>query len=241
MHRAFRLVVALPLLASSAPAFAQAPQQPRSATVTVTGSGEAELKPDLARVQIQVGTMADTLQQVVDLNRAATDRVLAKLQSIGVKREDIRTLNLQTFPTPTRFGNDGREIRSPRYTANHQLRVITRDIEGVGKLAGEIATIDGVSFQSLTWALDKKDEGMDIARRGAVQDARRQAETYADAAGVKLGRLIEIRDGVAHPFGGVREEAPVAMSARGSEPIPVIPPATLNYTATIQMEWEIAP
>jgi len=98
-----------------------------------------------------------------------------------------------------------------------------------------------VSFQSLTWALDKKDEGMDIARRGAVQDARRQAELYAEAAGVKLGRLVEIRDGVAHPYGGMREEAPMAMAARGSEPVPVVPPATLSYTATIQMVWEIAP
>lgn len=239
MRRAHRSLLLLPFLLAAAPALSQTP--PRPATINVTGSGEAELKPDLARVQILVSTPADTLQQAVDLNRAATDRVLGKLQAIGVKREDIRTINLQTFPTPPRYGNDGREIRAPRYTANHQLRIVTRDIEGVGKLAGEITTIEGVSFQSLTWALDKKDEGMDIARRGAVQDARRQAELYAEAAGVKLGRLIEIRDGVAHPYGGGREEAPMAMAARSSEPVPVVPPATLSYTATIQMVWEIAP
>jgi uncharacterized protein YggE len=234
-----RSLVIVPLLLT-APALAETPQ-PRPATIAVTGAGEAELKPDFARVLILVSTPADTLQQAVDMNRAATDRVMAKLQSIGVKRDDIRTVNLQTFPTPARHGPDGREIRAPRYTANHQLRVTTRDIEGVGRLAGEIATIEGVNFQSLTWALDKKDAGIDIARRGAVQDARRQAELYAEAAGVKLGRLIEIRDGVVHPYGGVREDAPVAMAARGGEPIPVVPPATLNYTATIQMVWEIAP
>jgi uncharacterized protein YggE len=238
MRSAIRLLALLPLLLA-APSHAQDPA-PRPPDITVTGSGEAELKPDFARLTILVGTPADTLQQAVDANRAATDRVLARLQSVGVRREDIRTVSLQTFPTPPRIGNDGREIRGPRFTANHQLRITTRDIDGVGRLAGEIVAVEGVNFQSLVWGLDRKDEGIDIARREAVRDARRQAELYAEAAGVKLGRLMEIRDGVAHPFGGAREDAPLAMAAR-AEPMPVVPPASLRYTATIQMVWEIVP
>ncbi len=237
--RSLPLLALLPLAVAS-PALAQAPA-PRPPAVSVTGLGEVEVKPDFARLLILVSTPADTLEGAVDANRSTTERVLARLQGAGVKREDIRTVNLQTFPTPPRYGNDGREIAGPRFTANHQMRITTRDIEGVGRLAGEVVTVEGVSFQSLTFSLDRKDRGIDLARRSAVEDARRQAGLYAEAAGVKLGRLMEIRDGAAQASGGVREDVGMAMSARSAEPVPVIPPATLTFTATIQMVWEMAP
>lgn len=223
-----------------APVHAQDPG-PRPATISVNGTGEAELKPDFARILVTVGTQADTVGQAVDANRTATERVLARIQGLGVKREDIRTANFQVFETPQRVDRDGREIKAPRFTAEHQLRIVTRDIEGVGRLSGELLASGDMTFQSLAWGLDRQEAGEDQARRNAVGDARRQAQVFAEAAGVKLGRLVEIRDGSVHPYAPERD-MPMRMSAaKAAEALPIVPPATVRYSANVQMVWEIAP
>jgi uncharacterized protein len=233
------LVLAVLAAISFSPSLAQ-DSAPRPATIGVNGTGESQLKPDFARILVTVGTQADTVGKAVDENRTATERVLARIQGLGVKREDIQTANFQVFETPQRVDREGREIKAPRYTAEHQLRVVTRDIDGVGRLSGEILASGDMTFQSLLWGLDRQQEGEDEARRNAVADARRQAQVFADAAGVKLGRLIEIRDGSVQPYSPERD-MPMRMSAKAAEALPIVPPATVRYTANIQMVWEVAP
>jgi uncharacterized protein YggE len=211
------------------PAAAQDDGRPRTPVISVSGTGEAELKPDFARLLVTVSTQADTVAPAVDANRTATERVL-----------DIRTQNFQVFQTPPRVGPDGREMKTPRFTVNHQLRIVTRDIDGVGKLTGAIVGSDDMMFQSLSWGLDRQEEGADEARRAAVRDARRQAEVYAEAAQVKLGRLLEIRDGTARPF-EPEMAMPMRMAAKAPDAVPIVPPATVRYRADVQMVWEIAP
>ncbi len=218
------LLLALPATAQDAP--------PKPATISVMGAAEVQLKPDFAHLFATVGTTGETVGQASEANRAATERVLARLQAIGVKREDVRTLNLQVIQTPPRVDNEGREIRVPRFTANHVLRVTTRELDGVGRLVGEILSTGDLTFQSLVWGLDRQDESLD--------DARRQAEIYSGAAGVKLGRILEIRDGDAPSF---KTEGDVAMrmSAAPGPDLAVVPPAFVRAAASVQMVWEIAP
>jgi uncharacterized protein YggE len=232
---------AVAAFAVSMPAQAQ-DQGSRRGTISVTGSGEAQLKPDFARILVSVGTQADTIAQAVDANRTATERVLARIRDLGVKREDIRTANFQVYQTPPRVGPDGRETKVPKFTANHQLRIVSRDLDGVGRLSGEILASGDMTFQSLAWGLDRQEEGRDAARREAVKDARRQAEVYAGAAGVQLGKLVEIRDGSVQTFEAAEADMPMRMSvAKAAEPLPIVPPATVRSTATVQMVFEIAP
>ncbi|WP_414472483.1 SIMPL domain-containing protein [Microvirga sp. M2] len=223
-------------LASAAHAQTPAARQP---TISVTGTGEAELKPDFATIHVSVETTGDTVAQASSANRAGTERVLARIQGLGIGKDDIQTANFQVFQTPPRLGPDGREIKVPKFSANHQLRIKTRNIDGVGQLAGEILASGDMTFQSVSFGLDRQEEGGDKAREAAVRDARRQAEVYAGAAGVALGRLIEIRDGSAQPF----EPQPMMrtqMAFKAADSIPLVPPATIRYTANVQLVWELA-
>jgi uncharacterized protein YggE len=237
------LALATPAL-SVTPVLAQDAQQarPRPATITVSGTGEAELKPDFAHLFVAVETQADTVPKAVEANRTSSEEVLTRIQALGVKKDDIRTENFQVFQTPPRTDKLGNEVKAPKFTANHRLRIKTRDLDGVGRLAGEILGSSNMLFQSVSFGLDRQDEGDDAARRAAVSDAKRQAQVYADAAGVKLGRLLEIRDGSAQPY-----EAPngdmqmMAVRAKTADSVPIVPPATLRYTSGVQIVWEIAP
>lgn len=232
---------ALAALILANPVQAQTPT-PRQPTISVMGTGEVELKPDYARLIVTVATEAETVAQAAAANGTATERVLARIQSLGVKREDIRTGNFQVFQTPQppeEIRRNGKDKTT--FTAQHQLRITTRDLDGVGRLAGEILASGDMTFQSVSFGLDRQEEGADKAREAAVRDARRQAEVYASAAGVSLGRLMEIRDGSAQPFEPQPEmmRMQMAMSKSGNA-VPIVPPATIRYTANIQMVWEMA-
>ena len=230
--------IALAAILLAAPASAQE-AAPRIPSVAVTGAGEADLKPDFARILVAAVTQADTVQQAAEANRSATERVLARIQGLGVKREDIETASFQVFQTP-RFGPDGREQRAPRFTARHQLRVTSRDLAGVGRLAGEILASGDITFRAVSWGLDRPEASADAARREAVRDARRQAEVYAEAAGVRLGRLLEIREGSVHRPGLPDAEIAMRMSAPSPTPeVPLVPPASVRHEATVQMVFEI--
>jgi uncharacterized protein YggE len=233
-------VAALAGLALASPALAQADTTPRAPTISVMGTGEVELKPNFARVFVTVATQADTVAQAASQNRAATERVLARIENLGIKRDDIQTANFQVFQTPQQYTPDGKEVKTPKFSANHQLSITTRDLDEVGRLAGEILASGDMTFQSVSWGLDRQEEGADRAREAAVRDARRQAEVYAAAAGVSLGRLTEIREGSAQPF-EPRPEMRMQMAlAKGAEAVPIVPPASIRYTSSVQMVWEMA-
>jgi uncharacterized protein YggE len=213
--------------------------QSRPATISVSGTGEAELKPDFAHLFIAVETQADTVPKAVEANRASTEEVLARIQGLGIKKDDIRTENFQVFQTPPRTDRLGNEVKVPKFTANHRLRIKTRDLDGVGRLAGEVLASSNMLFQSVIFGLDRQEEGGDAARRAAVSDAKRQAQVYADAAGVRLGRLLEIRDGSAQSYEPRGEMLAMGARAKTADAVPIVPPATLRYMASVQLVWEI--
>lgn len=221
---------------AAAPAFAQEQKAPIVPTISVMGTGEAELKPDFARILVSVETQADTLAQASSANNAASERVLERIQSLGIKKDDIRTVNFQVFQSP-QVEKPARP--TPKFTANHQIQVTTRDLPGLGKLAGEILASGDMTFQSVSFGLDRQDAGADKAREAAVADARRQAGIYAKAAGVTLGRLIEIRDGSAQPYQPQPEMRMRMAMAKGADEVPIVPPATIRYNAGVQMVWEM--
>lgn len=219
------------------PAVAQT--TPRQPTITVGGMAEVELKPDLARIVAVVATQADGAAQAGELNRAATDRLLAKLAASGVKREDIRTTGVQVSPVAPRPRPDGTpDPRPPRFAANHTLRILTRDIDGVGRLSGEILAVGDTLLQSVTFGRDKDTEAEDEARRAAVANARHQAEVFALAAGVRLGRLVEIRNGSVQPVGPVAEPM-MRMAAVREQALTLVPPASVRTSASVEMVFEI--
>ena len=229
------LGLATPVLAQQAPA-------PRQPTISVMGTGEAELKPDFATIVVMVETEGDTVPKVVADNKTSSDAAIARIEALGVKKDDVRTQNFQVFETPIRTDKNGAEIKVPKFTAQHRLRIKITDLDGVGRIAGEILAGRNMLFQSVSFGLNRQEEGGDAARRAAVKDARRQAELYAEAAGVGLGKLLTISDGSAQPYAAEFDNSTQMRTMAKAAPMeaPIVPPATLRYTANIQMTWEIA-
>ena len=81
-------------------------------------------------------------------------------------------------------------------------------------------------YRTVRYGIKDEERAIDDARRAAVKDARRQAEVYADAAGVKLAEVLEIFDGVGQNLGS--EASLRAATPNVGESSPMAHPVVLS-------------
>ncbi|MGY6646814.1 MAG: SIMPL domain-containing protein [Salinarimonas sp.] len=229
--------ILLALLMLAAPL--QASETAREGRIVVSGSGTVEREPDYANIHVSVMTRAETIVEAVDANNDAVEAALARLEARGIVRDDIETSGFRVFETPDHRRNDDALREPPGFTATHQLRIKTREIDEVGALAGDILGLEGMTFQGLGFALDDDTQAQDEARRRAVADATRQARVLAEAAGVSLGRLMLVGDAAASAI-SPRGEGMMMARMDAASAVPIVPPASLGYEASVRMEWAIA-
>lgn len=171
---------------------------PQDSTVTdgisVSGLGEVRTEPDIAIINIGIEASGATVQEARDKGADAANKLIASLKSNGVEEKDILTTSVNLYPQYFYSQNDPPRITG--YIANNQLAVTVRDLEKAGKVIddGVAAGGDAARLQGIQFGIDDPEPLLKEAREKAVADARSRAETYAAAAGVKLGAIVAISE-----------------------------------------------
>ncbi|ASR11299.1 SIMPL domain-containing protein (plasmid) [Rhizobium leguminosarum bv. viciae] len=190
-------LLALPL-AAAAPAFAQE-AKPREPVISVTGDGESSVAPDMAVVNLAVVKQAKTAREALDENNKAMNDVLAALKSGGIAERDLQTSGFSiqpqyNYPQPV----DGQQ-QQPQligYQTINSVTVRLRDLAKLGAVIDQSVTLGINQGGEIQFTNDKPDAAIDEARKAAVADAVKRAKTLSEAAGVKLGRILEINENV---------------------------------------------
>jgi hypothetical protein len=181
-------------LALAAPAaFAQSPQPPR---IVVIGEGEAAVAPDLALLSLGVMREADTAGAALDEANKAMAAVIADLKAAGVADRDLQTSGLQILPRYT-FTNrpDGvQESQLVGYQVANTLSVRVREIGRAGELLDRAVRLGVNQNTSISFTNQDASDVLTQARKRAVEDAMARARTLAEAAGVTLGRVLEMSE-----------------------------------------------
>ncbi len=183
------LCLALPI-ATAAMAQDAAPNR-----LTVTGTGVVSGIPDLAVLTLGVTSRGDTAAEAMDATSAATADVLALLAETGVADTDMQTSDLSLSPVWSNrnsVSGGGDEITG--FRASNTVTVRIRDLDGMGEVLDAAIGAGANEFRELRFALQNPAPALDEARRLAVADARARAETYAEAAGVTLGNVLELSE-----------------------------------------------
>ncbi len=236
-----RAVIALAALLAIQPALAQPqPHGPRPATMSMAGEGLVSAAPDIAIVNAGVVTDGKTARAAVDANSAAMDKVIAAVKAAGVEDRDIATSGFNVQPQwhyPDRRPDvPAEQPRILGYEVRNELRVRVRDIAGLGAILDAALTSGSNQMSGLVFDVSDRTVKLDEARRQAVADARRKAEIYAAAAGVKLGRIVSISEDVR---GG---PSPVMARADFSEAKAMAVPIAAGereLAVSVQITWEI--
>jgi uncharacterized protein len=175
--------------------------------ISVSGVGEVKTKPDMAIINTGVTSEAPTAQEALSKNNAAMTAVLAALKNAGVAEEDIQTSNFSVSPQypPYQPG----QTTTPRisgYQVSNQVTARVKDLAKLGSILDTLVRAGSNQMHGISFDVDEPKPFLDDARKKAVADARAKAELYAAAAGVSLGRVVQISE-----TGGIIMPPPMPM------------------------------
>jgi hypothetical protein len=233
------LFVAALGMAAIAPAEAQvvsatsAPALLDGALLTVNAEGKTAIAPDLATINIGVVTQGATADAAVSQNTAKMNAVMAALKKTGIADKDIQTSNLSVNPQYQYNQNEAPKLTG--YEANNQVTVKVRNLKNVGKAVDAVVGVGSNQVNGISFGLEDDTKALDIARADAVKKARARAQIYANAAGMKLDRILSISEGgaAAAPY-----PMPVAMArADMAKSAPPVSPGELDLTADVSVTF----
>lgn len=232
-----RLITAAFLAISLAlPALAQGSGGP--ASITVTGEGKVEMRPDMATVTLGVQTQEDDASTALSGNSESVAAVLNWLTEAGVAETDMQTSGLSLSPVYGNSRSSGYEAPEVvGFMASNMVTVRVKALDSLGGVLDAVVKNGANTFNGLSFGLQDPAPATDDARRRAVADARHRAELYAEAAGVTLGEVLSISEqsGYNPPQPMMMREA--AFDSSGSVPVAE---GQVEVSATVTIVYAIA-
>jgi uncharacterized protein YggE len=207
---------------------ADAPEQ----LITVSGEAMTTAVPDQVSISLGVATQGKSAREASDANARVMTAVLAAIKAAGVAERDVQTARLSLQPQFEQPKNG-----PPRLTGFHAGNEVSVKLREVGKLADLIdrAVAAGANEMSgIEFSISDRSKRLDAARADAIADARRKAEIYANAAGVKLGRAVAITEN------GGTSPPPRPTAAFRAATTPVAP-GELALHASVTVSYELTP
>lgn len=204
----------LPVLAiltlTLTPAFAQAPQEGRNVILT-TGVGRVDVTPDQATLTVGATIQRPSAAEAwTETSRLAT-QMLARMQQLGVRKEQVRTSAIQLIPIYATPGAMHGQPQISGYQGSYTATLTLDDLSLVGRVIDTAVEAGANNLFGISFGLRDASKARKEALTLAVREAREKAEVIAQAAGLQLRgveRIVEsgitvptIRLGMANPGG----------------------------------------
>lgn len=158
----------------------------------VSATGQTETRPDEANISVGVSSIGATSETATSANNVKINAVVGALKALGVAEADMQTQQLSV----SRIGYGANRNK---FEASNTITIRVRDVSKAGA-AVQAATRAGANILS---GPDLRVSDPEAASKGAYaaayKTARARADTYAEAAGLKVVRVLVIRDGGAAP------------------------------------------
>lgn len=192
------LVSALVIATSLTPAALSAHEHKgKEPVIVVSGSGDASVAPDLAVVTLSVAETRKTAREALDVTNGSMAKVIEALKKEGIAARDLQTSGLSIQAQYIYPENDDGAPKPPvltGYAVSNSLTIRIRDIAKVGGVIDQAVTLGVNQGGDIRFTNEDPSKTVSTARTEAVKDAIEKAKTLADAAGVKLGRILEISE-----------------------------------------------
>jgi hypothetical protein len=227
-RRLFRTLFALAIAAAAlTPLSALAAER----LITVAGEATVAVAPDMAVIRIGVTSQGKTAHEASDANAKHMTKVLAAIKGTGVADRDVQTsrLSLQPQYDPNKSGT----ARLLGFLVTNQVTIKIRDIGKLPVILDTAIAAGANEMSGIEFVVSEQSKLLDQARDDAIADARRKAELYAKAAGVKLGKVVAISEEGSSP-----PPRPVMQAMRAGA-VPVAPGEQM-LRASVTVSYDIS-
>lgn len=222
--------------------FAASSHHERLSTINVMGEGKVAIAPDIAAISVGVVREAKTARAALTANNNAMAKVLDAMKAQGIASKDLQTSGFNISPRyyypPREKNHQQKPPKIVGYTVSNNLSVRIRDLKKVGEVLDQVVTLGVNSGGNIQFLNDNPKQVLKQARKAAMADAIEKAKTLADAAGVSLGKILEISENSRSPRPMPMARGKFAAEAMMADSVPVASGEN-TYHVTVNVNWEI--
>jgi uncharacterized protein YggE len=214
--------------------------------LSLSAQGRVGRAPDLALFTAGVTSQGKTAGAALTANSADMNRVIAALKAAGIGDKDIQTSDLGLTPiyAQQRTLPDGQVVPAqPQiigYRVNNSVSVRQRDLKQFGRVLDTLVAAGANQIDGPRFELDNADAATDEARTIAVKKARKRADLYAAAAGMKVLRVLSISESGGYVPLPMMVNARMVAEDYGAAPTPVAS-GEVSMSVSVNVTYELAP
>ncbi|MEK7154734.1 MAG: SIMPL domain-containing protein [Patescibacteria group bacterium] len=201
---------------------------------TVTGEGKVTVVPDIGEISFGITSTGSSVKSAQTSANSVINTITASIKKLGIADKDIKTYGYSIYPQRN-YSADANKIIG--YEVSVTITVIVRDLNQINSVI-DAATAAGVNrVDGLNLTVDDKRlrDLQQNARELAVKDAKTKAENLAKAAGISLGKIVNVQEGSSYqPY--LKSALPVAGGGGGGDT--QIQPGSTDITTSITLFYE---
>ena len=191
MNRTIRCALLAALIGGGpSTATAQTAFPPAVPQIHASGTGELRLAPDRARLVFSVETSGADAATVGRENAQRMTGLREALAKLGVPAARLQTVGYSLRNQPRQRTRESKPENW--FVGRNAVRLELDDLSRVGTVVDAGLAGGANQVEELSFGLADESDARRQALAAAVRNARAQAETMAQAAGGRLGELIEL-------------------------------------------------
>ncbi len=209
-------------------------------SISVQGSSEFDVAPDLAKVRFRIETQSLTAQDAQLRNREIGASVKSALLQAGVRENEIETVDYR-IEKVQEWDAKFEKMVDKGYRTSNAFVVTTKDLQKVGPLldVGVQAGANNVESISFELSDSKQKEVKTEALRKATVNAREKADALADGAGVRLGKVTSLSESSYYVAPMARYDMMAMKAEMGGAPSTEVSPQSVHVSAQVSVSYEI--
>jgi uncharacterized protein YggE len=172
--------------------------------ITITGSAEITLEPNMCRLTVGVQSEGATGSEAQRKSDAVMSAIIGRLLALGLQKADIKTVGFNLYPVYDYRPYESKEppkLEPIGFRSFQRLQVTLRDLAKVGAAIDESIAAGANSIEDITYGLSDTTEARKQALGKAVADAKAKADVIAQAMGVKVIEITSVQEhGVDYGF-----------------------------------------
>lgn len=205
-------------------------------TITVTGRGQLDVKPDTAVVSLGVTELRSTPMEAYSALNASITKIADALKGMGIKEDQIQTSVFNLSAEYDWTQDRGRQLVG--YRATNTLTVTTQELDKVANLIQAAVEAGANDLNGVSFSVKDSDKLLEEALKLAVGDARAKANLVAGELGARVARVksVSIQD---QGTSLVKARAEMALDGMAAAaPVPVFD-GTSTFSATVSVTFEL--
>lgn len=204
----------------SAPATAEAASTSTGqvSTITVTGTADKQVKPDLATIDTGITTKAASAATAQSENDTAMGKLQAALRKAGIAASDIQTMSYNIYPNYSDPGPSGRPTING-FQADDEIEVKVTQLSAVGQLLDTLTHAGANQINNVSYSL-KDPSAIELTLyQAALTNADAQATAIAKGIGATITGVQTVSTGDTATPMNTLSYAASGTATQGSAPV----------------------